>query len=119
MELNDLMDLNAMELFDDTNDSFDNEEGNNSETIIIDTDDDNFKMKYPSNNEPSSIILDDVISSDAVQTSTELVSLNLNFVILTGLFRSLFISGLISIVPFNTFFISTNFHLLKMKSKTA
>lgn len=77
MEVNDFMDLNTTELFDDSNDSFDkNEEGNNSETIISDSDDDNFRTSISPDNERNATIIDDGISSDAGMTSTEVVSLN-------------------------------------------
>lgn len=80
MEVNDFMDLNTTELFDDSNDSFDNnEDGNDSEIIISGSDDDNSRTSLSPDNECDAIMMDEIISSDAEKTSTDVVSLNFNF----------------------------------------
>lgn len=83
MEVNDFMDLNTTELFDDSNDSFDNnEDGNNSEIIISGSDDDNSRTSLSPDNECDAIIMDEIISSDAEKTSTDVVSLNFYYFLL-------------------------------------
>lgn len=76
MEANDSMDLNTTELFDDSNDSFDeNEKGNDSETVVSGSDDDNIRTTLSPNDEYNADIMDDSNSSDAEELST-VVSLN-------------------------------------------
>lgn len=71
MEVNDFKGLNTTELFDDSNDSFDkNEKGNDSETIVSDSDDDNFRTTLSPNDEYNADIMDDSNSSDAEELST-------------------------------------------------
>lgn len=80
MELNDFMDLNTTELFDDSNDSFDKDKGGNEcESNVIGADNGNGKTKFVLDNKCVSIIVDDVISSDAGPISTDLVSFDFFF----------------------------------------
>ncbi len=77
MEVNDFMDLNTTELFDDSNDSFDeNEEGDNSVMNI--SDDVNIGAENSPDSERIGNVNDDVHSADAGTTiaTTDVVSLD-------------------------------------------
>ncbi|XP_037044987.1 uncharacterized protein LOC119080665 isoform X2 [Bradysia coprophila] len=74
MEVNDFMDLNTTELFVDSDESIDkNVEDNNSETLILDSEDDNFATTFSSDSERSGNGIEDCSAADAEEATGDVI----------------------------------------------